>query len=129
MRIVYEDNKIGTFEFLKFARKRGSKLIYAGSSTKFGDGGISRNISPCAWTKASNTELVINYGNWYGKNYAITYFYNVYGPKEISTGKYATLISYFIATYIGNLFLKKTRINFIMQSKGILTFYKIKGIL
>ena len=95
MRIVYEYNKIGTFEVLEFVRQRGSKLIYAGSSTKFGDGGIARNTSPYAWTKASNTELVINYGNWYGINYAITYFYNVYGPREISTGKYATLIALF----------------------------------
>ena len=95
MRIVYEYNKIGTFEVLEFVRKTGAKLIYAGSSTKFGDGGISRNTSPYAWTKASNTELVINYGNWFGINYAITYFYNVYGPKEISTGKYATLVALF----------------------------------
>jgi len=95
MRIVYEYNKIGTFEVLEFVRKRGSKLIYAGSSTKFGDGGIARNTSPYAWTKASNTELVINYGNWYGINYAITYFYNVYGEREIEEGKYATLIALF----------------------------------
>jgi len=95
MRIVYEYNKIGTFEVLEFVRKTGAKLIYAGSSTKFGDGGIARNTSPYAWTKASNTELVINYGNWYGINYAITYFYNVYGPREIETGKYATLIALF----------------------------------
>jgi UDP-glucose 4-epimerase len=95
MRIVYEYNKIGTFEVLEFVRKTGAKLIYAGSSTKFGDGGIARNTSPYAWTKASNTEFVINYGNWYGINYAITYFYNVYGPREISTGKYATLIALF----------------------------------
>jgi len=95
MRIVYEYNKIGTFEVLEYVRKTGAKLIYAGSSTKFGDGGIARNTSPYAWTKASNTELVINYGNWFGINYAITYFYNVYGPREISTGKYATLIALF----------------------------------
>jgi len=95
MRIVYEYNKIGTFEVLEFVRRTGAKLIYAGSSTKFGDGGIARNTSPYAWTKASNTELVINYGNWYGINYAITYFYNVYGPREIETGKYATLIALF----------------------------------
>ena len=95
MRIVYEYNKIGTFEVLEYVRKTGAKLIYAGSSTKFGDGGIARNTSPYAWTKASNTELVINYGNWYSINYAITYFYNVYGPREISTGKYATLIALF----------------------------------
>ena len=95
MRIVYEYNKIGTFEVLEFVRRTGAKLIYAGSSTKFGDGGIARNTSPYAWTKASNTELVINYGNWYGINYAITYFYNVYGPREIESGKYATLIALF----------------------------------
>ena len=95
MRQVYEYNKIGTFEVLEFVRKRGSKLIYAGSSTKFGDGGIARTSSPYAWTKASNTELVVNYGNWYGINYAITYFYNVYGSREIATGKYATLIALF----------------------------------
>ena len=95
MRIVYEYNKIGTFELLEFARKKGSKVVYAGSSTKFGDGGIARNTSPYAWTKASNTELVINYGNWYNINYAITYFYNVYGFREIQYGKYATLIALF----------------------------------
>jgi len=95
MRKVYEFNKIGTFEVLEFVRNRGSKLVYAGSSTKFGDGGISRSTSPYAWTKASNTELVVNYGNWYGINYAITYFYNVYGSREIESGKYATLIALF----------------------------------
>jgi len=95
IRLVYEYNKIGTFEVLEFVRRTGAKLIYAGSSTKFGDGGIAKNTSPYAWTKASNTELVINYGNWYGINYAITYFYNVYGLREISTGKYATLIALF----------------------------------
>jgi len=95
MRIVYEYNKIGTFEVLEFVRQKGSKLIYSGSSTKFGDGGIARNTSPYAWTKASNTELIINYGNWYSINYAIAYFYNVYGPREIEDGKYATLIALF----------------------------------
>ncbi len=95
MRLVYEYNKIGTFEVLEFVRKTGAKLIYAGSSTKFGDGGIARNTSPYAWSKATNTELVVNYGNWYGINYAITYFYNVYGKREIATGKYATLIALF----------------------------------
>ena len=69
--------------------------MYAGSSTKFGDGGLGRSQSPYGWTKASNTELVINYGSWFGLTYAITYFYNVYGPREIRTGKYATLIALF----------------------------------
>lgn len=93
--IVWESNKIGTFAVLEFCRKHNIKLIYAGSSTKFGDGGIGRDQSPYAWTKASNTELVRNYGAWFKLPYAITYFYNVYGPQEISTGQYATLIALF----------------------------------
>ena len=92
---VYEYNKIGTFAVLEFVRKVGSRILYAGSSTKFGDGGLGRSASPYAWTKATNTELVINYGNWFNIPYAITYFYNVYGPRKISTGKYATLIALF----------------------------------
>ena len=95
MDTVWKYNKDGTFAVLEFVRKAGCKIVYAGSSTKFGDGGLSRNASPYAWTKATNTELVINYGQWYNVLYAITYFYNVYGPREIETGKYATLIALF----------------------------------
>lgn len=92
---VFEFNKIGTFAVLEFCRKHGAKLVYAGSSTKFADGGMGRDQSPYAWTKAANTELVINYGSWYDLKYAITYFYNVYGHREITEGKYATLIGIF----------------------------------
>jgi UDP-glucose 4-epimerase len=92
---VWKFNKDGIFAVLEFVRKAGCKILYAGSSTKFGDGGLGRNASPYAWTKASNTELVMNYGIWYNVPYAITYFYNVYGPREIQVGKYATLIALF----------------------------------
>lgn len=95
MEKVWEYNKDGIFRVLEFVRKAGCKVLYAGSSTKFGDGGLGRSASPYAWTKASNTELVENYGTWYNVPYAITYFYNVYGPREIQTGKYATLIALF----------------------------------
>jgi UDP-glucose 4-epimerase len=96
---LWSSNKDGIFAVLQFCRKSGSKLVYAGSSTKFGDGGLGRSQSPYAWTKASNTELVQNYGDWFGIRYAITYFYNVYGGREISSGKYATLIALFIEKY------------------------------
>jgi len=95
IELVWKYNKTGLFSVLQFVRKSGSKLIYAGSSTKFGDGGLGRSQSPYAWTKAANTELVENYGAWFGVKYAIAYFYNVYGKREISTGKYATLIALF----------------------------------
>lgn len=92
---VWQYNKDGIFAVLEFARKTGAKIVYAGSSTKFGDGGLGRNQSPYAWSKASNTELVANYGVWYNIPYAIVYFYNVYGKREIKSGKYATLIALF----------------------------------
>ncbi len=95
MEMVWRENKDGTFAVLEFARAHKAKIVYAGSSTKFGDGGLGRDQSPYAWTKASNTELIQNYGKWFGLKYAITYFYNVYGPREISTGGFATVIGIF----------------------------------
>lgn len=100
---VFLFNKIGTSKVLEFCRKHKVKLVYAGSSTKFGDQGIGRNQSPYAWSKASNTELIKNYGQWYGLQYAIVYFYNVYGNREISDGKYATLIGLFCQRIKQNL--------------------------
>ena len=91
---MWDLNKVGTFGVLEFCRARGVKLVYAGSSTKFADGGLGRDQSPYAWTKASNTELVRNYGDWFGLKYAITYFYNVYGPGERADA-YGTLIEIF----------------------------------
>ncbi len=90
--IVWDYNKVGTFAVLEFCKNHNVKIVYAGSSTKFGDGDLGRNQSPYAWAKASNTELVKNYGTWFNLQYAIVYFYNVYGGREISQGPYATLI-------------------------------------
>lgn len=92
--LVWDLNKDGTFGVLEFWRAKKCKLVYAGSSTKFGDGGLGRVQTPYAWTKASNTELVQNYGAWYGLSYAIAYFYNVYGPGE-RAGRYGTVIEIF----------------------------------
>ena len=92
INLVWKFNREGIIAVLDFCRNNNCKLVYAGSSTKFGDGGLGRTQSPYAFSKASNTELVMCYGNWFNLPYAITYFYNVYGGKEISGGKYATLI-------------------------------------
>ncbi len=92
--LVLDLNVTGTAAVAEFCRIRKCKLVYAGSSTKFGDGGLGRDQSPYAWSKAANTELVRNYGAWYGLPYAITYFYNVYGPGE-RAGAYGTVIEIF----------------------------------
>ncbi len=95
---VWDLNKTGTFSVLEFCRERGCKLIYAGSSTKFADNGTGRDQSPYAWSKATNTELVRNYGEWFGLDYVITYFYNVYGPREMA-GPFGTLVRIFSELY------------------------------
>ena len=92
--VVWDLNIAGSFGVVEFWRKRGCKLVYAGSSTKFADGGMGRGQSPYAWTKASNTELVSNYAAWFNLPFAITYFYNVYGPGE-RAGVYGTVIEIF----------------------------------
>lgn len=94
--LVANFNQLGTFKVLEFCRKNKVRLIYAGSSTKFGEfndeDGEGKNQAPYIFFKANNTDLVKNYALWFGLDYAITYFYNVYGGREIKQGKYATII-------------------------------------
>jgi UDP-glucose 4-epimerase len=91
---VFDLNIVGTFGVLEWWRSLKCKLVYAGSSTKFADGGLGRDQSPYAFTKATNTELTRNYGDWYTLPFAVTYFYNVYGPRE-RADKYGTVIERF----------------------------------
>jgi UDP-glucose 4-epimerase len=91
---VYDFNVAGTFGVAEFCRTRGvGKLVYAASSTKFAVEGDGRHQSPYAFTKATNIDLLIDYGRWYHLSYAICYFYNAFGPREVGEGKYATLIA------------------------------------
>jgi len=96
---VLEFNFRGTYEVVEFCRKHATRLVYSASSTKFGDGGENRHGSPYAYSKFQNTELIKNYGKWFNLEYCICYFYNVYGEKQISTGKYATVIGIFEKQY------------------------------
>lgn len=104
IRVAWDLNIAGTFSVLEFCKDKGVRLVYAGSSTKFGefdDIEDGENQSPYAYFKASNTQLVNNYGTWFGLKYVITYFYNVYGPRERS-GKYGTLIQIFYEKFKNN---------------------------
>lgn len=99
LEFVWQSNVAGTFRVFEYWRKRKCKLVYAGSSTKFSDGGLGRDQSPYAWMKASNTELVRNYNHWFDIPYATTYFYNAYGAQELSEGPYASVIGRFKEQY------------------------------
>ena len=103
IELVWKYNIISIYPVLDFARKNNSKFIYAGSSTKFnGNKEKGRSLSPYSWSKATNTDFIVNFSNWYGLNYAITYFYNVYGGNELKNGKYATLIGIFKKQFENN---------------------------
>lgn len=98
---VFDMNIVGTFNVVEFCRqKKVSKLVYAGSSTKFAIEGDGKNQSPYSFTKATNVDLINNYGRWYKLPYAICYFYNAFGPRENGVGKYATLIAKFEQAYL-----------------------------
>ena len=85
----------GTPVILELCRKWGAKLIYSASSSKFGNGGKDENLSPYSWMKSKMVELIKNYGEWYGLQYEICYFFNVYGPGQIMSGDYATVVGIF----------------------------------
>jgi UDP-glucose 4-epimerase len=100
---VFDLNMTGTFAVLEFCRQRKvKKLIYAASSTKFAIEGNGRHQNPYSFTKATNVDLITDYGQWYGLNYAICYFYNAFGPREKGSGKYSTLIAKFEQQYLKN---------------------------
>jgi UDP-glucose 4-epimerase len=93
--LTWEFNLRGTKEVIEFAHRHGAKVVYAGSSSKFGNDGQDERLNPYAWTKAKNVEYLANYHDWYGLDYVVTYFYNVYGPGQIRNGRYATVIGIF----------------------------------
>ena len=93
---VYDFNIVGTFGVVEFCRaRRVAKLVYAASSTRFAIEGDGRHQNPYSFTKATNVDLINDYGRWFGLPYAICYFYNAFGPRERGDGKYATLIAKF----------------------------------
>ena len=96
---IIDTNIHSTSLLIDKCRQWGSKLIYSASSSKFGNNGKDENLSPYSWAKAKMVELIKNYGEWYGLNYEIVYFYNVYGPGQIESGDYATVIGIFEKQY------------------------------
>jgi len=106
---VLKNNLRPILDILQFAKKSKAKLIYAGSSTKFADGGENKFKSPYAFSKWQNSELVKFYCEANNIKYAITYFYNVYGGRENSSGEFATVIAKFLDRKKFNKKLKITR--------------------
>ena len=90
-----DSNSIGTNSVFKFCLKNKIKIIYSATSATFGNRGSDKNLSPYAFTKSKNLELLENLRKWYNFKFEVIYFYNVYGPKQIHKGDMATVIGIF----------------------------------
>ena len=90
-----ESNSIGSNSIFNFCLKNKVKLIYSATSASLGNSGNDKNLSPYAFSKAKNLELLENLKKWFNFKYEVIYFYNVYGPNQIKTGKMSTVIGIF----------------------------------
>ena len=95
MNECLESNSVGTNEVFNFCLKNKIKIIYSATSATLGNNGNDKNLSPYAFTKAKNLELLQNLKKWFNFKFEIIYFYNVYGPHPIDKGSMATVIGIF----------------------------------
>ena len=95
MNECIKSNSIGSNSIFNFCLTNNIKLIYSATSASIGNKGKDKNLSPYAFTKAKNLELLENLKKWFGFKYEIIYFYNVYGPNQICKGDMATVIGIF----------------------------------
>ena len=99
MEKCLDSNSVGTNSVFNYCLTNKIKLIYSATSASFGNKGKDKNLSPYAFTKSKNLELLDNYKKWVNFKSEIIYFYNVYGPNQISKGKMATVIGIFEDCY------------------------------
>ena len=99
MKECVNSNSIGSHEVFNFCLQNKIKLIYSATSASIGNKGNDKNLSPYAFTKAKNLELLENLKKWFNFKFEILYFYNVYGPRQITKGKMATVIGIFEEQY------------------------------
>ena len=104
-----ESNTIGTNAVFNYCLVNNVKLIYSATSASLGNKGKDKNLSPYAFTKSKNLELLENLKKWFGFKYEIIYFYNVYGPRQICSGSMATVIGIFENYYKKNKILPVVR--------------------
>ena len=92
-------NSVGSNAIFNFCLKNKIKLIYSATSASLGNTGKDKDLSPYAFTKAKNLELLENLKKWFNFKYEVIYFYNVYGPNQICKGEMSTVIGVFEEQY------------------------------
>ena len=98
----YLSNTVGTNEIINFCLKNKIRLIYSATSATLGNNGNDRNLSPYAFTKSKNLELLENLKKWFKFKFEVIYFYNVYGARQIEKGDMATVIGIFQRQFKNN---------------------------
>ncbi len=96
----YKSNTIGSKAVFKFSLDNKIKLIYSATSASLGNKGNDKNLSPYAFTKSKNLELLENLKKWFKFKFEVIFFYNVYGPRQIKNGEMATVIGIFENQYL-----------------------------
>ena len=99
MNECLNSNSIGSNAVFNFCLTNKIKLIYSATSASIGNNGLDKDLSPYAFTKAKNLEMLENLKKWFKFKYEVIYFYNVYGPKQICLGSMATVIGIFEDQY------------------------------
>ena len=102
MNECMDSNTIGTNEVFNFCLMNKIKLIYSATSASIGNNGNDKDLSPYAFTKSKNLEMLENLKKWFKFKYEVVYFYNVYGQRQISSGNMATVIGIFVSQYKNN---------------------------
>ena len=92
-----------SFEVINFAKDNKIKIIYSATSSALGNNGKDENLSPYAWSKSKNIELIKNFSKWFGLKYELVFFYNVYGPGQILNGPMSAVIGIFKTLFIKKL--------------------------
>ena len=90
-----DSNINNSFAVINFAKDYKIRIIYSATSSALGNNGRDENLSPYAWAKSKNIELIKNYSIWFGLKYELLFFYNVYGPGQILSGPMSTVIGVF----------------------------------
>ena len=102
MNECIDSNTIGTNAVFNFCLSNKIKLIYSATSASIGNNGLDKNLSPYAFSKSKNLEMLENLKKWFKFKYEVVYFYNVYGPNQICSGSMATVIGIFENQYLKN---------------------------
>tara|TARA_A100001015_G_scaffold167391_1_gene186092 strand:+ start:512 stop:1396 length:885 start_codon:yes stop_codon:yes gene_type:complete len=95
MNECISSNSIGSNAVFNFCLQNKIKLVYSATSASLGNKGKDKNLSPYAFSKAKNLELLENLKKWFNFKYEVIYFYNVYGPHQICKGQMSTVIGIF----------------------------------